>query len=345
MTDLINREIDKLILNIPKLSNIKAFYLFSTICLQYFYNNGKVSYHDFRDCFVDGRGDGGIDLVKLFEDPNDQLYLVLIQSKAISKLANSQDIIDILKRMDQTIRDFRDYRTAKYNPRLKRILKDKLSIANDQSSVIELSVFLGCDISAKLKDEINKSYENIEELNNYQISIYDKSQIEEQIKNILEPRKFVPEGKVKFALENGSISYHENGLIANVYANSLKDLYDRFKDRGLFEQNFRYYIGNKRIDDNINTSLKKKRELFWFLNNGIIIGCKDFRQDGNTIRLYDFSIINGCQTATLLGEYKGSNEGEDFVISCKVVKPEKGSSEDDFLNNAYCLCSDDYGII
>jgi hypothetical protein len=271
-------------------------------------------------------------LVKLYEDPNDQLYLVLVQSKDISNLANSQYIIDMIKRIDQTLRDFREYKTSKYNDRLKRILKDKLSIADDHPTIIDLSVFVNCLISKKLRDEIIKTCDSIDEFKNYQISIYDKAQIEEQIKSVLTPRRFVAEGKVKIYSDDGFIQYDNTGLIANISANSLKDLYDRFKDQGLFEQNFRYYIRNKRIDDNINLSLKKKRNIFWFLNNGIIIGCKDFHIDGNIVKIYDFSIINGCQTTTLLGEYKGRNEGEDFSLSCKFVKPEEHSSDEDFFN-------------
>jgi hypothetical protein len=238
----------------------------------------------------------------------------------------------MIKRIDQTLRDFREYKTSKYNDRLKRILKDKLSIADDHPTIIDLSVFVNCLISKKLRDEIIKTCDSIDEFKNYQISIYDKAQIEEQIKSVLTPRRFVAEGKVKIYSDDGFIQYDNTGLIANISANSLKDLYDRFKDQGLFEQNFRYYIRNKRIDDNINLSLKKKRNIFWFLNNGIIIGCKDFHIDGNIVKIYDFSIINGCQTTTLLGEYKGRNEGEDFSLSCKFVKPEEHSSDEDFFN-------------
>ena len=109
-------------------------------------------------------------------------------------------------------------------------------------------------------------------------------------------------------------------------------MYDRFKDRGLFEQNFRYYIKHKKIDDNILKSLSSRRDDFWFLNNGIIIGCKDFTFDNNNVKVYNFSIINGCQTATLIGNYSGHNQNQNFYIPCKFVKPNNGSSTEEFEN-------------
>jgi hypothetical protein len=134
--------------------------------------------------------------------------------------------------------------------------------------------------------------------------------------------------------ESGKIKYKDNGILVNVRASSLKRLYEKYKDAGLFEQNFRYFVGNKRIDNNITKSLTNKRDDFWFLNNGIIIGCSDYTDDADNIKLYDFSIINGCQTTTLIGEYKGRNEGEDFVLPCKIVKPatSKGKNEDTFYS-------------
>jgi hypothetical protein len=63
MEDLINKEIRKIKENIPKIGDKRKEYLFSFVCLQYFYNNGRISFADIRECFVDGRSDGGIDLV------------------------------------------------------------------------------------------------------------------------------------------------------------------------------------------------------------------------------------------------------------------------------------------
>jgi DNA-dependent RNA polymerase auxiliary subunit epsilon len=139
----------------------------------------------------------------------------------------------------------------------------------------------------------------------------------------------VPEDKVRINKHDGILKYGDFGMLVNISSNSLKDLYDKHRNKGLFEQNFRYFVRNKKIDDKITDSLQKKRDDFWFLNNGIIISCKDFKPDGDNIKLYDFSIVNGCQTTTLIGEYKGKNEGDNFFLPCKIVKS-KSNQEDEF---------------
>lgn len=168
------------------------------------------------------------------------------------------------------------------------------------------------------------------ELNDFELKIYTKNEIEQQIKSITEGQRFVESGKIDFYNNHGVLKYNENGILVDIKALSLRELFDRYKDQGLFEQNFRYFVSNKKIDEQINNSLERKRDKFWFLNNGIIIGCEDFKIDGNVIRMEKFSIINGCQTTTILGEFKGQNANLDFPIPCKIVKPDtQGGSPDD----------------
>src|SRR5437588_186908 len=124
MTDIIKSEIKTLRSDIPKISQLSDEFLFSLVCYKYFYNDGRLNYSDCRDCYVDGRSDGGVDVIAVDED-DQQPHLVLIQSKLIPKIGNKQDVVDIFTKMDQTCRDFDDYRTGQYNDRLKRIFKEK----------------------------------------------------------------------------------------------------------------------------------------------------------------------------------------------------------------------------
>lgn len=330
MADLIKSEINAVRTNIPKINTLTDEFLFSLVCYKYFYNEGKLDYKDYLDCYVDGRNDGGVDVVAIEED-DQQDRLILIQSKLIGKIANKQDVVDIFTKMDQTCKDFREYRTAQYNKRLKRIFKEKLALVEDQIPVFELVLFTSAEPDENRRDEIKRELETIDVLANYQVTVIYGDEIAEQIRSANEPRSFVPEGKIKIAKEHGHIAFGKNGLLVNLSANSLRDLYDRYATSGLFEQNFRYFVRNKRIDDSINESLKNKRDQFWYLNNGIIIGCKDFRLDGDNVKLYDFSIVNGCQTTTLVGEYKGKEQESDFYLPCKIVKPPTDEMFDSFI--------------
>lgn len=120
---------------------------------------------------------------------------------------------------------------------------------------------------------------------------------------------------------------NENGIIVNITAKSLKQLYEKYTFR-LFQQNFRYYVKDKKVDSKVIDSIRKDQNNFWFLNNGIIIACEDFLIDGDNLKLTNFSIINGCQTTSLLGNNDIIN---DFFLTCKVVKPHAGQGQDQFV--------------
>lgn len=330
MQGLILDEAEKIKRDIKKLSTLRNEYLFSLVCYKYFFNRGELSHTDYMNMFVDGKDDGGLDLVQVTEDNNDEINLYLIQSKDEDKLANYNDVIDAIRKMHSTYMNFQSGRTSSYSKKLKQKFKDKLAFVEDQAHVVNLIVFHNAEISDDRIQKINEIIKNETIFDSYQVSVFDRNDIETQIKSIQNPKRFVEEAKIKISQNDGFLKNGENGLLVNVLASSIRDLYDRFRDNGLFEQNFRYYIKNKRIDDNINRSLSTKRDKFWFLNNGIIIGCYDFKYDNDNIKVYKFSIINGCQTASLIGDYRGLNENDDFVIPCKFVKPKENSTEEQF---------------
>jgi hypothetical protein len=332
MKDIISSAISLIKNDIPKISSLSNEYLFSLLCYKYFYNDGRLDYKDYLDCYVDGRDDGGIDVIAVSDD-DQQARLILVQSKFINKISNKQDVVDIFTKMHQTCRDFAEHKTSQYNNRLRKIFREKIAFVEDQIPVYELVLFTSATPDLKRREEIRKDVDSIDELQNYQISIYYGNEILEQIESVNELRSFVAEGKIKIAKKDGFIKYGENGLLVNISANSLKEIYERYSSAGLFEQNFRYFIRNKRIDDGIVQSLRSKRDQFWFMNNGIIIGCKEFFLDGDNVKLYDFSIINGCQTTTLIGEYSENNEGEDFWLPCKIVKPVNEKQFDSFISS------------
>lgn len=328
MSKLIDDEIAILREEIKKISSYRDEYLFSLVCYKYFYNQGSLDFKDCRRCFVDGRDDGGIDLVTLVESETSTPSLVLIQSKSSKSLNAAGDLTAVFNKMDKTVRDFRERRTKDYNDKLKQILKERLSDIEDQSANIELVVFLGTELSDERRRKLDAELAASQTLADYNKTVWTLSEIENHIQSIKDPARAVKKANIRISHKDGVIHYGEDGLLVNILSDSLHDLYDMYKDAGLFEQNFRYFVTNKRIDTNIRESLKKHRKEFWYLNNGIIIGCKDFVLDGNKITLHDFSIINGCQTTTLIGEYKGGNENEAFLIPCKIVRSEK----EDFIS-------------
>lgn len=310
--------------------NLSDELLFGTVCYKYFYNDGRFDITDFKNSHTDGANDGGVDLIAVNEG---DIYksLVLIQSKNVKDFNSKDEIKDIFTKMAQTIQDFRTGKIGSYNKNLRRIYREKYDDAiEDENFFIELVLFINTNKSEKYREEILLHLSKIEDLEDFETTIFYKNEVEQQIKNFENGQRYVNHGKVEIYKEHGFIRNGDNGLLVNISALSIRNLYDKYRDEGLFEQNFRYFVRNKKIDDQINMSLKKKRDKFWFLNNGIIIGCKNFYLDGDNIKLEDFSIINGCQTTTILGSYKGANEDLDFPISCKIVKPDHAG--EDYFN-------------
>ena len=109
------------------------------------------------------------------------------------------------------------------------------------------------------------------------------------------------------------------GIFINVYASSINELYSKYNDQGLFAQNLRQFIPNKKVDDGISDTIANDRSSFWLKNNGLTFACSDFRIDGNRVVLYNFSVINGCQTATKIGKSIILEE-DDFLVPCKIIR-------------------------
>lgn len=154
------------------------------------------------------------------------------------------------------------------------------------------------------------------------IHYFSEKEISEVITKVTTEFETVPEYSLKIDSARNWLKYSassQEGIIVNISNISLAKLYNAYHTKGLFNLNIRKYIRNKKVDDGIKYTLDKNRENFWFLNNGLTIACEDFDPDGDTIKLYDFSIVNGGQTTTLIGNYSGSNDDE-FFIPCKIVK-------------------------
>lgn len=332
--DIIEKEIEILKEEIPKIKNIKNYYLFSLVCYRFFYNNGFLSFEDYENCFTDGRDDGGIDIITTNEINDNQTNLILIQSKFTENIKEKQDIIDVFTKMDQTFNDFSTGRTSRYNKRLRRIFNEKKDEVEDHNFNVELVLFTNYETKKDTRLEIERKLKNIKSINdNYEITIIYKDDIHNAIEAVKEPVRWVKEDKIIYNNQDGMLKYSKDGILVNISALSLKKLFEKYKEKGLFEQNFRYFIKQQKIDNSIIDTLKNKRQDFWFFNNGIIIGCSDFHPDGNTLKLYDFSIINGCQTTTIIGNYSGSNEEKDFLIPCKIVKSSDRERSDEFISD------------
>jgi hypothetical protein len=113
------------------------------------------------------------------------------------------------------------------------------------------------------------------------------------------------------------------GWLGIVDANSLLSLLTNDQvqlEPKYFEYNVRDYYGQqKKVNRNIAETLRSDgRRNFWCLNNGITIVCRRGSKLGKDITLKDFQVVNGCQTAHVLDECRGSLANDESC--CVVVK-------------------------
>lgn len=166
------------------------------------------------------------------------------------------------------------------------------------------------------------------------VAIYQEEDIENQIQSDWENIDKVAEASVLIDKPKNMLIYENDtteGILVNVSSRSIQQLYNKFLNQGLFDMNIRKFVSNKMVDKGINDSLDNDRENFWFLNNGLIIACDSYNVDGNKIKLYGFSIVNGGQTTTLIGKYKGKNSKE-FYIPCKIIADKEKQKGIDFFS-------------
>ena len=334
MSTTINNEINEL-KQIRALSNLTDDFLFGPMCYKFFYNEGVYTSLDHDDHFCDGTSDGGIDLVGS-DESNDKKALVLIQAKNVQSNFDKNDILEAFNKMYRTYKHFQDGHTANYNQKLKRVFHHHHEdVKDDDNFYLKVVIFLNQSLADSYRNEFEALITGDETLSDVLCEIFYTKEIEEKIAASFDEEPYVEEASLKYFRDDGvlknEINEDHEGIIINASANSLKTFYERFSDKGLFEQNFRYYVKQAAVDDKLDDSLKNQRQNFWHFNNGIIIGCEDYIQDGDNFKLYNFSIVNGCQTVSRIGKYSGNNQNEDFRIACKIIKGKIQDTSDNFI--------------
>lgn len=295
-------------------------FLFTLQMVDYFYYNKNIGEQDIRENFVDGSADGGIDYIF---NKDDVMYLV--QGKTSEGLSY-EDIRNIFFKMNTTINNFEKMKYDSYSEKLKSTYLNAYDDLSENKN-ITLVLFTKTEFTENLKlkiDELKKE----DFLCNYNVEIYDAKDIEFKVMTISSDKEFIKQDSIKLSGAKNVLKYGENGIIVNIKASSLKRLYAKHYNDGLFSYNLREHISQKNVDDGIENTIKREKDNFWFYNNGITIGCEDFDIDGYVLKLYNFSIINGAQTTTKIGESKLIDNEYDFDIVCKVVKANDGLNDE-----------------
>lgn len=323
MNEIIKREIADFGHNYVSFRGKQDNYVFNGLFVKsVFYKNPSLVLDEqtLNDIVVDGTGDNGIDciLTDLTSDHND---LVFIQCKyyesitldgikaAVSKMVNS-----FIMLKQQKFDQFKNEVVSQYlrcvdemeeGAKIKFIFATSSPRNRTQSRSI-ISYFNQCkgDLAIEMDDSC----------------IFFEEEMVESIKEAKSLRPCVESDKLIIDDGDNVLFYgEENGIVVNISALSLKELYGKYHN-ALLSQNLRFFVKNKNIDRDVDETIRENPEEFWYRNNGITIICDDYEIDSKVIRLTNFSIINGGQTTRKIYDSSAIFEGNDFYLMCRIIK-------------------------
>ena len=294
-------------------------HLLTAVFLKYLLRGGDLPPSDFGTCFTDGPNDGGLDAIASYEQ-NDVHRIALIQSKRVQEI-DKNDILDAASKIARTVADLEGGSAAKYNNRVRGAYERARNTTDN--APLDIMICTTARPSQATRDQVEVALANDDLLKDYNVTVSYGNDVDDAIEHIEQPKPHVDEGTLLRDTAAGVLEYwlagqdEPKGIITSVSAVSVNRLYSAHHADGLFAQNLRSFIYNKKVDDAISGTIRHSPADFWLKNNGITIACENYRVDGNRIVLYKFSIINGCQTATKIGK---SSIDTDFLVQCKIIR-------------------------
>lgn len=102
-----------------------------------------------------------------------------------------------------------------------------------------------------------------------------------------------------------------------------------------FEGNIRDFYGlSKKVNQKIKKTILSNAKInFWCLNNGITIICDNANPFGKKLKLFNFHIVNGCQTAHVLYECRKTIKfDEQSEILVKVIQTKNENIANDIID-------------
>ena len=221
-------------------------FLFTLEAVNIFFYKENIGQIDIKTGFTDGANDGGIDFIYPTSEK-----LCLIQGKSSENLS-LEEIKDVFYKMKETVSKFSEKNYDDFSNVLKQSYLNAYDLLNDDKN-IEFILFTNSILSEQIRDEL-RSFSEIELFNEYTISFYDKNDIELRKAVLYQDSDFIQEDSIKIIKNsnntNDFLSYGDNGIIVNVSANSIKELYNKYNPKNgshkLFSYNLREHIYQKK---------------------------------------------------------------------------------------------------
>lgn len=265
----------------------------------YLFNILKQDRNQTKDAITDGADDKQIDAVVIDDDKQ---TIFIIQGKFISSgQVDAEPLREVLSSWIQ-LRDLVRLQEVA-NSKLQRKLSEVAKAFEDEYEVcFELITTASLTSSAKKDLEtFQKQLAEISENEDFDatISLVDEDELGRRYDLALE----TDNPQINYTLNLGeskfmSVDIADTKVI--VAAIPLKEavLIKGIKDGSLFQKNVRQSLGNSNVVNKKirQTILGDKHKDFFFFHNGITAICNRLELEGDKLKLYGLSVVNGCQS-------------------------------------------------
>lgn len=316
--DFFDFHIERLREKYPVYKNYQKYHIFTILCIKYFFfSEAGISFDQdiVEEYLTDGANDGGIDAI--FNDPTSESNdMIIVQSKFYENTELGTDnVAGELYKINETLKKLQSNKVSEFNEKVVSAYRNATSQMEDNGSI---RIVFFTSYQPRNKRERNKLDKSMRDyFGKYDLEMNFRSDIEAQIEMCDNGKLCVDYDKIVIDDKDNYLMYKDS-IIVNISALSLQDLQNRRRN-GLLGMNLRYYVRQKAVDTDIEKTIHKEPENFWYKNNGIVIICDDYKIDGKEIKLWNFSIVNGGQTTNRIGKI---DIEKDFYLQCKVIKSE-----------------------
>lgn len=117
-----------------------------------------------------------------------------------------------------------------------------------------------------------------------------------------------------------------------VFPVNVRHVAEMYENSGirLFARNVRGFLGETAINKNMEATLQKEPEFFWYYNNGVTIVCDEAEQLSRSgrklMRIVNPQVINGQQTTRTLHKKAGKNSKATVLV--RVISVPRDSDEE-----------------
>ena len=262
-----------------------------------------------HDHIVDMANDLGNDAIFTNKANNEIMVFQFKYSK--SQLLNTEEVKKNKKFIDWILKIGKEELSANY--KLRRVLDEEIAQILTEKALQKKEYFItfyyiDSNFLGNIQTDIKALHTNYKDKNiKFDLRFYNYDELEALYDDIDIPKNEVNLKFVENEFFSKKMTYYDDKetnietVVTSIYANSLKPIIEEKKEL-ILALNVRYYKGENEINSKIKSEYSKgEKSNFWILNNGINGVCQDFEIiDGGTLKIKNFQIVNGGQTAKTL---------------------------------------------